>query len=79
MTRAQAYSICMQYSEEDKAYVVWVPELPGCMADGQTQSGALVAIWNAIELWIETAKRLGRPIPEPRPIGPVKRGPKQPA
>jgi predicted RNase H-like HicB family nuclease len=43
-----------------------VPELPGCAADGETRQAALAAVEVVIGEWIETAKELGRPIPEPR-------------
>ncbi len=48
-------------------YLASVPELPGCMSDGETREEAVAAIQDAIEAWIEEAERLGRPIPEPRP------------
>ena len=43
-----------------------IPELPGCMADGQTYREALEKAEIIIREWIETAKELGRPIPSPR-------------
>jgi predicted RNase H-like HicB family nuclease len=43
-----------------------VPELPGCMADGQTYAEAVANTEKVIDEWIETACQLGRPIPEPR-------------
>ena len=60
------YEVVIYWSEEDQAFVAEVPELPGCMADGPTQSGALAAVERVAEEWIETARRLGRDIPEPR-------------
>jgi predicted RNase H-like HicB family nuclease len=64
MTTAN-YSINIQYSHEDKSFIATVPELPGCMADGETPSEAVEAAQVAIDLWIETAKKRRREIPEP--------------
>jgi predicted RNase H-like HicB family nuclease len=60
------YEIIIYWSEEDGAFLAEVPELPGCMADGQTYQDALTNVERVIQEWIETAKELGRPIPEPR-------------
>ncbi len=60
------YELILYWSEVDQAFIVEVPELPGCTADGETY---LEAVQNAeiiIQEWIETAKELGRPIPEPK-------------
>ncbi|WP_159468187.1 type II toxin-antitoxin system HicB family antitoxin [Dyadobacter sp. 3J3] len=58
------YELIMYWSEEDSTFIVEVPELAGCMADGQTQNEALANIQILIDQWIETAKELGRDIPE---------------
>ena len=47
-------------------YIAEVPELPGCMADGKTQEDALYNAQIVIKEWIETAKEMGREIPEPQ-------------
>jgi len=60
------YEIIIYWSEEDGAFLAEVPELPGCMADGQTYQEALTHAERIIQEWIETAKDLGRPIPEPK-------------
>ena len=60
------YEIIIFWSDEDNAYVAEVPELPGCMADGNTYQEALSNAERVIEEWIETALELGRPIPRPR-------------
>ena len=60
------YEIIIFWSEEDDAYLAEVPELPGCMADGQTYREALEKAEVIIREWIETAEELGRPIPSPR-------------
>ena len=59
------YSIFIKYDPIDKIYVASVPELPGCMAHGDTKEQALKEIESAKELWIETALEDGQPIPEP--------------
>ena len=58
------YEIVIYWSEEDKLFIAEVPELPGCMAHGNTQEAALVNVKKAIELWIDTAKEFGDAIPE---------------
>jgi predicted RNase H-like HicB family nuclease len=60
------YELIIFWSEEDQAFVVEVPELPGCMADGATYVEAVTNAQRIIEEWIDTAKELGRPIPVPR-------------
>ena len=59
------YSMIISWSEEDQAYIVSVPELPGCMADGKTPEEAVKAVQIVIDLWIETALEDGEEIPEP--------------
>jgi predicted RNase H-like HicB family nuclease len=60
------YEIIIFWSDEDGSFVADVPELPGCMAHGGSHSEALANAEQAVELWIETAIDLGRPIPEPK-------------
>ena len=60
------YEIILFWSEEDRAFIAGVPELPGCMADGETYQEALANVEVVIEEWIETARELRRPIPEPK-------------
>ncbi len=60
------YEIIIYWSEEDEAFITEVPELPGCMADGKTYQEALSNTEVIIQEWIETAKKLGRSIPQPR-------------
>jgi predicted RNase H-like HicB family nuclease len=55
-----------RYSEEDEAFVVEIPDLPGCMADGKTCQDALANVETIIQEWIDTAKQLGRPVPKSR-------------
>jgi predicted RNase H-like HicB family nuclease len=60
------YEVIIYWSEDDKAFVAEVPELPGCAADGATYPEALANVEVIISEWIETAKELGRPIPQPK-------------
>jgi len=59
------YEIIIYWSKEDEKYIAEVPELPRCMADGSSHKEILKDITQIIEEWIETAKDLGRKIPEP--------------
>ena len=60
------YEMIIYWSKEDQAYIVEVPELPGCMADGPTYMQAVSNAEIIIGEWIETAKDLGKSIPQPR-------------
>jgi predicted RNase H-like HicB family nuclease len=60
------YELIIYWSKDDESFVVEVPELPGCMADGKTYAEAVKNAEEIIDEWIETARKLGRPIPEPR-------------
>lgn len=60
------YEIILYFSNEDQAYIAEVPELPGCAADGETYDEALTNVRTIMKEWIETAKELGRAIPEPK-------------
>ncbi len=60
------YEIIIYWSQEDSAYIAEVPELAGCMADGQTYQEALAHVEVVIDEWIETAQMKGRLIPVPK-------------
>jgi predicted RNase H-like HicB family nuclease len=60
------YEIIIFWSAEDNVFVAEVPELPGCMADGNSYQEALSNAEQIIQEWIDTANELGRPVPEPR-------------
>lgn len=60
------YEIILYWSVEDEAVIAEVPELPGCAADGRTYADALANVERVMDEWIDTARELGRPIPEPR-------------
>jgi len=60
------YEMIIYWSDEDEAFLVEVPELPGCMADGETYEEAVNNAQQVIHEWIDTARELGREIPEPK-------------
>ena len=66
MTNRIKYELIIYWSETDQSYIVEVPELAGCMADGNSYEEALSNVRVIIEEWIETANQLGRPIPQPK-------------
>ena len=60
------YEVILYWSNEDNSYLAEVPELAGCMADGETMAEALENIHTVIEEWLETARIMGKDIPEPK-------------
>lgn len=60
------YELIIFWSEDDQRYVVEIPELPGCMADGETYQEAVKNAQIVIKEWIEIAQNLGREIPQPK-------------
>ncbi|MEK7751385.1 MAG: type II toxin-antitoxin system HicB family antitoxin [Acidobacteriota bacterium] len=60
------YEVILYWSGEDDAFVAEVPELAGCAADGATRQEALANVEVVIAEWLETARELGRFIPEPK-------------
>lgn len=60
------YEMVIYWSEADGAFVVEVPELPGCMADGSSYQEAVANAERVIQKWIDTAQEEGRPIPAPK-------------
>jgi predicted RNase H-like HicB family nuclease len=62
------YEIIIFWSNEDQAFVAKVPELPGCSAHGATHEESLANAKTAMQLWIDTAKEFGDPIPEPKGV-----------
>lgn len=64
--KPDSYEMILWWSNEDDAYVVDVPELPGCMAHGATRQVAIANAEKAITFWIETAREDGLTVPTPR-------------
>lgn len=60
------YEVIIYWSAEDSVFVAEVPELPGCAAHGTSQEEALKNAQDAMQLWLDTAREYGDPIPEPR-------------
>lgn len=60
------YETIMYWSKDDNCYIVEVPELPGCMADGKTRNEAIKNAEVVIREWIEVALEDGRAIPQPK-------------
>lgn len=60
------YEIIIYWSNEDQVFVAEVPELPGCMAHGNSPESALANAKEVIQLWMDTAKEFGDPIPAPK-------------
>jgi predicted RNase H-like HicB family nuclease len=60
------HQIILYWSDEEQSFIAEVPELAGCAADGSTRQEALANVEVVIDEWIETAKELGRSIPEPK-------------
>ena len=66
MNKMNKYELIIYWSAEDSAFLVEVPELPGCLADGQTYQEAVANAEVIIQEWIETATHEGRDIPQPK-------------
>lgn len=60
------YEVIIYWSNADDVFVAEVPELPGCIAHGETQEVALKNVNDAIGLWVDTAREFGDRIPEPK-------------
>ena len=60
------YEIVLYWSADDEAFIAEVPELAGCSADGATRQEAVANAEVVIAEWLETARELGRPIPDPK-------------
>ena len=60
------YELIIYWSRADDCFVAEVPELPGCLPDGATYEQTVTSAQTVIREWLETARSLNRPIPEPR-------------
>ena len=65
------YEIVIYWSNEDGLYIAEAPSLPGCMTHGDTYKSALANVEEAIQLWVDTAKEFGNPIPEAKGRRPI--------
>lgn len=61
------HAVVVFWSDEDDLFIAYAPDLPGCMAHGDTRLEAMESIEQAMELWIDVSREHGDPIPEPRP------------
>ena len=60
------YERIIYWSKEDERFIVEVPELAGCKADGETVTEAIENAEIVISEWIETAQAIGREVPQPK-------------
>ena len=60
------YEVIIYWGDEDLVFIAELPELPGCMAHGESQELALKNAQEAIQLWIDTANEFGEPVPVPK-------------
>ena len=60
------YEVIIYWSDENQVFIAELPELPGCMAHGESQESALKIAQEAIQLWIDTANEFGEPVPVPK-------------
>lgn len=62
------YPVAIEPGDEQHAFGVAVPDLPGCFSAGDTLDEAIDNVREAIELWLETVIDEGGCVPAPRPI-----------
>ena len=62
----ERYEIILYWSADDDAFVAEVPELPGCAAHGATHAEALQNVQDAMALWLDVAREMNLPVPEPK-------------
>ena len=60
------YELIIFWSDSDESFIVEVPELAGCKADGETYEEAIANAKIVISDWIETALKMGREGPKPK-------------
>ena len=60
------HKVVIHWSSEDDLFIAEAPELPGCLSHGDTREEALASITEAMDLWIDTAREIGDPVPEPK-------------
>lgn len=57
--------------EGSSSFGAYVPDLPGCVAAGETREEALTLIRDAIEFHLDGLKKAGQPIPRPSSTGEI--------
>ncbi|MBT9449802.1 type II toxin-antitoxin system HicB family antitoxin [Akkermansia glycaniphila] len=67
MNKRYNYDINLSWSAQDECWVAMVPELKGCMADGETPEAAVLAAQDAIDAWLDAARHFGHPVPVEAP------------
>ena len=65
MTTPPEYPIIVFHTPSDGLWVAKVPDLPGCSAYGETPEEAVREVGIAMQGWLEVAREIGKPIPEP--------------
>ena len=60
------YEIIIYWSNEDQAFLAETPELPGCMAHGNSYEEALRNVRDAMTFWLDVAREQGESIPVPK-------------
>jgi predicted RNase H-like HicB family nuclease len=66
MKNSHKYEVVIYWSADDEAFIAEVPELSGCAADGRSYKEALSNVELVVDEWIEIAREMKRPIPEPK-------------
>lgn len=66
MSKAEKYEIVIHWDDDDRVFVAEAPELPGCMAHGETEVSAVQSVREAVDLWLATAREFVDEIPAPR-------------
>jgi len=61
------YAVVVEQAQ-DGGYGAWSPDLPGCVALGDTIEGCLAEMREAIALYIEVLRERGEAVPEPRAV-----------
>jgi len=64
--RSYDLDLCVLSPADGGIFTGIAPELPGCRSDGETPHEALANTYDAIACWIEAAREMGRPVPQPR-------------
>jgi predicted RNase H-like HicB family nuclease len=66
LEEARRYSLVIEWSPRDDAFLVRVPEIPGLQTHGATHEEAVEMGLEAIAVWLDGLRATGQPVPEPR-------------